>query len=197
MLITKISKAVKTEGRYNVFVDGEFTFSLDESQLIESGLRKGQELSEQEVLNLRIESDFGKNYIKALDLISRRLRSEREIRDYAFKKQWSKDNLERVIKRLYERGYLNEKKFATAFVRSKALTKSQSRRQLELALKKKGITSTVISEVIEGSDEYSENESLKRLITKKRNRYDDEKKLIAYLLRQGFSYDDIRHELEQ
>lgn len=197
MLITKISKAVKTEGRYNIFVDGEFVFSLDESQLIEFGLRKGQEVSEQEIIELKIESDFGKNYIKALDLISRRLRSEREIRDYAFKKMWSKDNLERVIKRLYERNYLDDEKFAVAFVRSKALTKNQSRRQLELALRKKGINSTIIKEVIENSEEYCENEALKKLITKKRKHYDDNKKLIAYLARQGFSYDDIRKEIEQ
>ena len=195
MLITKISKAVKTEGRYNIFVNEEFAFSLDELQLVKLGLRKGQELSESEITELKNESDFGKNYIKALDLISRRLRSEREIRDYAHKKQWSKKNLERVIERLYENSYLDDRKFASAFVRSKATLKNQSRRQLELALRSKGIKQDIINESIDSSEEYNENDALKRLINKKINYYDDEKKLITYLLRQGFNYDDIKNEL--
>ena len=195
MLITKISKAIKTEGRYNVFIDGEFTFSLDEVQLVKLGLRKGQEVSEQEVDEFKNESDFGKSYIRALDLISRRLRSEREIRDYAYKKQWPKDNLERVIERLYKHNYLDDKKFAAAFIRSKTAIKNQSRRQLELALREKGISQSLISEAIDNSDEYDESEALRKLIIKKRNYYDDDKKLITYLMRQGFNYDEIKREL--
>jgi regulatory protein len=196
MLITKISKAVKTEGRYNVFLDEEFAFSLDESQLVKLKLRKGQELSESEVQELKAESDFGKNYIRALNLISRRLRSEHEIREYGFRKQWNKENLDRVIERLYERGYLDDEKFAIAFVRSKAAAKNISKRQLQVALRKKGINSEIITKVIDGSAEYSEAEALKKLIAKKSDRYDDEKKLIAYLVRQGFSYDDVKQALE-
>jgi regulatory protein len=197
MLITKIAKAVKTAGRYNVFVDEEFAFSLDEAQLVKLGLRKGQEFSAAEIAELKNESDFGKNYVRALDLISRRLRSEREIRDYGFKKQWSKDNIERVVERLYDHGYLDDAKFAAAFVRSRAAMKSNSRRQLELALRKKGISASVIAEVIEGSDDYSENDALKKLIAKKKDRYDDERKLVAYFVRQGFSYDDVKKALEE
>jgi regulatory protein len=197
MIITKISKAVKTEGRYNVFLDEEFAFSLDEDQLVRLKLRKGQELSETEVEELKAESDFGKNYIRALDLISRRLRSEREIRDYGFRKRWSKDNLEKVIARLYQRGYLDDSKFAAAFVRSRAATRTNSKRQIQLALAQKGIKPEIIAEVIANSEEYSEAAALSKLIDKKFHHYDDEKKLIAYLARQGFSYDDIRAGLEQ
>lgn len=195
MLITKISKAVKTEGRYNIFIDEKFTFSLDEVQLVNLKLRKGQEISEEELATLINEGDFGKNYLRALDLISRRLRSEREIRDYAFKKQWTEENTKRVIERLYEHGFLNDEKFATAFIRSKAINKSQSKRQIEAGLRKKGIKSSLIEKVIEKSEEYSEKDALKKMIAKKINRYDDEKKLIAYLLRQGFKYDDIKENL--
>ena len=85
MLITKISPAVKTEGRYNVFVDGKYSFSLDEVQLAALALRKNMEIDEQQLDQLKSESSFGKNYIRALDLVSRRPRSQREIRDYAFR----------------------------------------------------------------------------------------------------------------
>jgi regulatory protein len=197
MLITKIAKAVKTDGRYNIFLDGEFSFSLDQSQLVELRLRKGQELSESEVRTLMAESDFGKNYLRALDLISRRLRSEREIRDYGFKKHWSEQNIERVVKRLYEHGYLNDEKFAAAFMRSKAATQNKSLRQLKLALRRKGISQEIITAAIAAEENYSEAESLKKLIQKKRSRYDDPKKLVAYLVRQGYNYDDVKLALDE
>lgn len=195
MKITKISPAVKTAGRYNVFVDDEYSFSLDETQLVKLTLKKGDEIDEQRLSELKGESDFGKNYIRAVDLISRRLRSEREIRDYAFRKTWTKDNTEKVIARLSERGYLNDEKFAEAFVRSRALMQNFSVRRMKLELQKKGIKPDIITKVLSESDDYNEVSALNKLIIKKRNKYDDERKLIAYLARQGFRYDDIKSAL--
>ena len=197
MLITKISPAVKTEGRYNVFVDGKYSFSLDEVQLAAVTIKKGDELDEQQLDQLKSESSFGKNYIRALDLVSRRPRSQREIRDYAFRKQWTKANTDRVIDRLLERGYLDDAKFAEIFVRSRANLRNYSTRRMKLELQKKGISSDIIDQVLSESDDFDENVALKNLIAKKQNRYDDEQKLIAYLARQGFNYDSIRMALNQ
>jgi regulatory protein len=194
MVITKISAAVKTEGRYNVFVDEKYSFSLDESQLVKLGLKKGQKISEEQLAELKTESDFGKNYIRAVDLISRRLRSEREIRDYAFKKQWSKENLERVIERLYKYGYLDDEKFARAFVASRS-NRNFSLKKMKVELMKKGIKADLIEKSLAGNTEFDETKSLQKLIAKKRPHYDDEKKLMTYLARQGFSWDDIKSAL--
>lgn len=195
--VTRIAPAVKTAGRYNVFVNDKFSFSLDESQLVRLGLKKGQEIDTETLTEYKSESDFGKNYIRAVDLISRRLRSEREIRDYAFKKQWVKENTEKVIERLHERGYLNDEKFAESFVRSRANLRNFSQRKMELELMKKGIAKDIIKKVLSESDEFDESAALKKLTAKKRNNYDDERKLIAYLARQGFNYDDIKSALSE
>ena len=37
--------------------------------------------------------------------------------------------------------------------------------------------------------------ALRKMIAKKINKYDDERKLVAYLARQGFKYDDIKSAL--
>ncbi len=197
MKITKIAPAVKTAGRYNIFVDEKYSFSLDETQLVKIGLKKGDEISDEKLSELKGESDFGKNYIRAVDLISRRLRSEREIRDYAWRKQWSKENLEKVIERLYERGYLNDEKFAESFVRSRANLRNYSKRKMEMELMKKGIASEIRAKVLAESEEFDEDQALKNLIAKKRKSYDSEQKLIAYLARQGFSYDKIKTSLSE
>jgi len=196
VIITKISQAVKTEGRYNVFVDEQYSFSLDESQLVKLNVRKGQELTEEELAKLKDESEFGKSYIRAVDLISRRPRSEKEIRDYAWKKQWSAEIRDRVIERLKERLYLNDEKFAESFVRSRTNTRNFSKRKMQAELMKKGIQKELMEKVLADSD-FDESESLKNLMAKKRDKYDSTEKLVQYLARQGFRYDHIKSALDE
>ena len=198
MHITKVAPATRTAGRYNIFVDGHYSFSLDEFQLVQYSLHSGQEIDETKLAEFQAESDFGKNYIRAVDLISRRLRSEREIRDYARRKQWSRDNTERVIARLYDRGYLNDLVFAQAFVRSRQSAQKYSRRRIERDLVNKGISHRIIQQVLdEGAGMADDNDALANLVAKKYHRYDDINKLKAYLARAGFRYDDINRAIEQ
>lgn len=194
MRISKVSPAVKTAGRYNIYVDGKYSFSLDELQLVQNGLHSGLEISETQLEQLKSESDFGKNYIRAVDLISRRLRSEREIRDYAFRKQWTKSNTERVIERLKARGYLDDRRFAELFFNSRHQSGRYSLKRIRLDLVKKGIGSDIINDLCRAN---GDSAALLKLINKRINKYDDENKLIAYLARNGFRYDDIKAALDR
>ena len=193
MRITKVAPAAKTPGRYNIFIDGQYSFSLDELQLVQAGIHSGLEIDDEQLAKLRNESEFGKNYIRAIDLISRRLRSEKEIRDYARRKDWTPDNTNRVIDRLKDKGYLNDKVFAEAFVRSRQNAGKYSRRRIELDLRRKGIADTIIKEILH--NEVDDTDALRKLIAKRAKRYDDVTKLKAYLLRAGFNYDDINREI--
>lgn len=195
MRITKISPAVKTPGRYNIYVDGKYSFSLDELQLVQTGLHNGLEIDESKLDELKSESDYGKNYIRAVDLISRRLRSEKEIRDYAKRKQWTTTNTERVIERLKNHGYLNDKAFAETFVRSRQSAEKYSKRRIERDLHQKGIASNIIKDAL--PDEASDKNVIIKLVQKKASRYDDVNKLKAYLFRAGFNYDDVNQAINE
>lgn len=196
MKITAIKAAVKTRGRYNIFVDEKYSFSLDELQLVSSGVRTGKEITEAELASLKDESTFGKAYARALDFIMRRPRSEKELREYAYKKQWPKELAERVMNRLRDKSYLNDAKFAEIWVRHRALGKPISQRKVQLELKQKGVAEEFITAALtDEKSDFNETESLARLIEKKRSKYDDEQKLIAYLARQGFAYDAIKQAL--
>ena len=195
MQITKVQPAVKTAGRYNIYVDGQYSFSLDELQLVQSGLHSGLEINEEQLEHLKSESDYGKNYIRAVDLISRRLRSEREIRDYAYRKQWTKQNTERVIDRLKSRGYLNDEVFAKTFAESRLRSGRYSKKRIKLDLQKKGIRGDIIAEILH--DEVHDDDALDKLVAKRINRYNDDRKLIAYLMRNGFQYDDVINAIQR
>jgi len=190
--ITKIAPAAKTPGRYNIFVNDKYSFSLDEIQLAKFRLKKGDEISAEKLDELKNESSFGKNYVRALDLISRRIRSEKEIRDYGFRKNWTKENIEKVIKRLHEKKYLNDEKFAKSFVISRANLRNFSKRKMEMELAKKGISKEIREKVLAENEDFDEENSLKNLVAKKWNKYENEQKLIAYLARNGFDYDKIK-----
>lgn len=193
MKITKISPAVKTPGRYNIFVDGSYSFSLDEVQLVSQKIKKGDEVDEVELEELKSDSEFGKNYIRAIDLISRRFRSEKEIIDYGFRKKWTKINTTKIIDRLKQHGYLDDYRFAENYVRSRTNMSKYSNRRIRMDLQRKGIKSEIIDQLLSDSD--NDQTTLDQLIVKRINRYDSDSKLIAYLARNGFRYDDINRAL--
>ena len=47
--ITKITKQVKNDERYNLFIDGKYAFSVDEAVLARFQLRKGLDVDELEI----------------------------------------------------------------------------------------------------------------------------------------------------
>lgn len=94
---------------------------------------------------------------------------------------------EMVTKRLMERGYVDDVKFARYYVENRFVKKGASERRLRQELMQKGVAREIIDEVLEGS-ERNERDEIRKMILRKRARYDDEK-LIAYLCRQGFSYE--------
>ncbi len=197
MKITKIQPAVKTAGRYNIFVDEQYSFSLDESQLLQEKLKIGLEINEEKLAELQGESEFGKSYARALELILRRPRSFREMYDYARRKKWEEELTDRVLSRLSEKEYLDDKKFANFWLKARINSKPISKRKLSAELQQKGISREIIDEVL---SEYSQNDELAALlvlINKKKNKYTDEQKLMAYLASQGFSYGAIKEALQK
>jgi len=207
MKITALKTQVRDKSRVNVFVDGKYSFSLDITQVAELGIKSGKEYDEAELAALKNESQFGKLYMRSLEYVLTRPRSQREMRDYLYRKTRDtrmKDGVikegvsveltERVFNRLDEKGYLNDEKFAQFWVENRNLRKGSSARKLQSELRAKGVEAAIIERTLADS-ERSDTEEIEKVITKKAARYDDEQKLIAYLMRQGFSYDAIKQAL--
>ena len=93
---------------------------------------------------------------------------------------------EEIISRLISKGYLDDQKFAEYYVENRFVKKGISKKRLNLELMKKGVDKQIIDQVLENTTRNDEEE-IKKIIAKKRTRYDDDK-LIQYLVRQGFDY---------
>jgi regulatory protein len=199
MRITAIKAQIKNTERVSVYLDGKYSFSLTQSQLLEHKLHSGMELSEEDLEKLQKASDYGKLLERVLNYVMIRPRSIREVRDYLWRKKAEPDVSERIIQRMEARGYLGDAAFAKSWVRSRQLTKPISKRRLQAELIQKGVTNELIEQAIGGENEYNELEALRQIITKKRkqSRYQDAQKLMQYLARQGFGYDVIKNTLAE
>jgi regulatory protein len=207
--ITGLKTQVRDKSRVNVFVDGKYSFSLDITQVADLGIKTGNEYSEAELADLENESQFGKLYTRSLEYALTRPRSLREMRDYLYrktrdtrtktgqiKKGVSKELTERVFDRLIEKGYLDDTKFARFWVENRNVRKGPSLRKLQTELQGKGVERAVIEEVL-GETDRSDKSELRKVVEKKAKRYDDPQKLMTYLVRQGFRYDDVKEVLAE
>ncbi len=137
MRVTAIRAQIKNVERVSVYLDGKYAFSLTQNQLLELRLHSGKELREQDVLALKQASDYGKLLERAMNYVMIRPRSQREVRDYLWRKKAEPNVAERVIQRLESRGYLNDAAFAASWVRTRQLTKPVSKRRLNAELTQK------------------------------------------------------------
>ncbi len=193
MKITDIKQQVKRHDRYSIYVDGKYSFSLSGSELLTQGLKIDQEFSSQEFKTIQSAAQADKAYSRAIDLLARRARSTWEMAEYLKRKGYEQNLIDRILSKLSNRGLLDDKQFAKSWVSSRRMLKPISQRRLVQELQQKRISQDIIAAVL-AADEIDEKEVLKQLIAKKRgqSRYQDEQKLTAYLMRQGFNYEDIK-----
>ena len=224
LVITNLKQGVKNPNRVNVFVNSKYALSLDVVQVVDLGVKVGLEISEDELEEFKKASEYGKLYQRTLEWVLVRPRSVRETRDYLSKKlktsssdsllrarrygaqslvplpvgrvQSSEDILElseNIIQKLLDKKYLDDYKFAEWYVENRFVKKGISKKRLKMELFKKGIAREIVDEVIDDRDD---EEEIRKVIAKKRAKYDDEK-LMGYLVRQGFSYDLVKQVLSE
>lgn len=198
MKITSIKQQVKRAGRYSVFVDGEYSFSLSETALLDSKITSGQELTLEQVGEFQQLSADDKIYNQTLRYIALRPRTKWEIEVYLNKKDASPTLLETTLNKLSNVGLIDDNKYAQSFVNDRRLLRPSSRRKIVNDLRKKHIPSVIIEEVV-GSESEDEQSALKAIIERKRQqtKYQDDLKLMQYLARQGFNYGDIKDALKE
>ncbi len=196
MKITKIDQQVKNQGRFSIFVDDKYSFSLSERQLADSGLKIGQEMSGSDQDKWKSESDFGKLWERALNWMMIRPRSQWEVDSYLNRITKNEDHKPKIVAKLQKLDLINDQKFATSWVESRRLLKTTSRQRLFQELLVKRVDKDIIEEVLD-LDVTDDVQEIKKLIAKKKDKYPERQKLLAYLARQGFSYDHIKQAFDE
>jgi regulatory protein len=203
MKVTAIKQQLKLRNRYSVYVDEQYSFSLSESALIESGMHSGLALTREDLDNYKKLSLDDKLYSQALRYVAMRQRTVWETGFYLERKGIDPTLLTQILNKLSILGLIDDEKYARAYVNDRLLLRPTSRRKIIMELKKKRIPEDTVQRILaektdqEGGD--SDHTALVSVIARKRRqtKYQDDKKLMQYLARQGFGYGDIKAALSQ
>jgi len=205
-IITKITTQKKNKERYNIFLDegkGEqYAFSVDEAVLVKFQLKKGMELDEFSITEIHYEDDIRKAYNLALHYLTRRIRSESEVRAYLGEKEIDEPIIQEAIIKLYEYQFLNDEQYAIAYVRTQMNTTDKGTVLIRSELKERGISENYIALALKEYPYDLQLEKAKILCEKaaQKNQKDSERvlktKLEQKLIRKGFSFDIITNAIE-
>lgn len=142
---------------------------------------------------------------RAIYIITNYSKTEKQLRDKL--KQGSKytdEVIDETIKFLKKHNFINDEEFVKRFIE---IHKGQySEKVLKQKLYQKGIKKNIIDSVFEnGKDIFDSEELIKKLLLKKCPDYFDKmdemdirekQKLLSYLYRKGFNYDDIANVMK-
>ena len=196
--ITAIEAQKRGKGRFNVFCDGAFVFSLNREVVEKQGLHVGQMLSDSQIEELVGADLFARCLNTALRLLSYRPRSEAEIRG-RLSRRFDAETIDRVILHLKASQMIDDAAFAQFWRENRESFRPCGKRLLRWELKGKGVASEVIDEVLDGiKDEESAYRAAQRRARTLDKDYETfRRKLGAFLGRRGFSYGVINSTIER
>lgn len=196
MKIDRVSR--KDEKNVSVYFDNGERLILSEDTFYSSGLRKGDEISEDR-FSFFIEQNI-LYHIKqrALSFLARRFHSERELLIKLKTKAYEERLIKIVLNDLREKSIIDDQVFANHFIEEKLKKKRWGKNKIRAALFSKGVSSSIIDDVLQSfNSEEDQNEVAFSLAKKKfenlKLRETDSKKLkqkiISFLLSRGFDYE--------
>jgi len=195
MHITRIVKKGKSD--VTIYFDNDSLMFLAVEVFLKSGLKKGDDISEDRFSLLIEQNKLFHIRQRAFRLLGRRQHASSELRRKLWKKDYEQKLIDEVIEELKKKGYLDDKEFIRAFVAEKSKTKNWSTKRIKSELFKRGVASKLIDETLKDRPKEDDFENALKLAKKKyevllkRNLEPKElrNKLSTYLFSKGFDYE--------
>jgi regulatory protein len=141
-------------------------------------------------------------YAAALRALMRRAHSIHEMRDYLARRAGDSELLSSVVRKLRERAYLDDARYALDFARTHAQFRRQGRFRIARELRSRGVPDRYVEAALDAVFAETDESGLvrarlKRRLAHLRGPLDQRKiaSLYSSLLRAGFSADIIRTEI--
>ena len=201
----KLTQVKETKrGRYALFFDGEFAFSLDEDTFAKADLHEEDLLEDWQIEELRKKSETRRALDKAMDYLSLRDHAAGELYQKLCRK-FDAHSAAYAVARTGELGLLNDVSFARRRA-AELLRKRKSRRAILDDLHAKGIDRDAAAEAVEAlfaqsEEDEEENPELANARALVERHYAAKlaqgkwQQVAAALARRGFSHSVIRQAL--
>lgn len=203
-LITKIEFQKKNKNRCSVFLDDEFAFGLDAAIVVQHGLKKGDQLTAEQISKILFKEEKQRIKENAYWFLARRAHSEKELRTKLLNKGYEKNLVDEILAELKQQKVVDDDAFAQSFVRSRLTSKPLGEFALRQELRNKGITDEQIESVLKTAyNEKSQVEYVRELIQKKLPQYENlddrvkKKRLSDFLVRRGFDWELVKDVLNE
>ncbi|WP_027626804.1 recombination regulator RecX [Clostridium lundense] len=197
-LITKVELQKRNKNRVNIYVNEEFLFACSAEIIYRYNLKAGKNI-DIPIIEKIIEED---NYIKckndSLRFMERSFKTEKQIYDKLLGKGYDNKTIEKVINSLKEYNLIDDSKYVEMYIKEKS--KSEGKNKIKYSLLQKGIDENIVRQKLENMDSNIEAEALVKIAENKYNqlvkREEDKRKLYKklgdFLIRKGYSFDDIK-----
>ncbi|MFP4510620.1 MAG: regulatory protein RecX [Spirochaetota bacterium] len=175
--------------------DGSF-FLLPEDSPLLPGLRAHTDVSA--ALHSLLQEESARHErtlvrLKMLDLLGRREHSGQELTRKLIQRGYDSLLVDEVLREFREAGYVDDYRFARAFIESRLRRRPEGRTVLSARLSRCGVDRHIIDEVLEELlDDQTESDALSRAFDKVKLSTHDPEKQIVRLVRKGFSYAAVR-----
>lgn len=195
MKITRIEQQKHKQRRYSIFIDDKFAAGVDEQVVINFYLREGKEITPEELRELVQSEEKHEVKQKALNLLSYRARSKKELIDKLKQKEYDTKYINEVIAELEKLGLLNDLEYAKLWIES--YKNSYGKFRLKNGLKEKGISEETINQALVDTN-VSELDTAKHIAEKWKRLHsklpekEAKQRLMGFLARRGISYDTIQ-----
>lgn len=195
----KISHTKGRGKKIHIFIDDEYTITTDIDFWAENFFKDGQEIGDDEWKKLVDGINYKKTVDKCYDLLSRRDHSVKELKTKLLRTV-DEESANRAIEKMIDYGYLDDEKYAKNLVKYLSETKRMSKNHIKQEMYKRGVPNDIIAYTLEETEIDNVSAVVDLIFTKYRNKLDAQdgnKKVIAALMRKGFSYSDIREAFER
>ena len=112
----KILKFVKDKGnKYKVIIDDD-EYVIHDDTIVKYNLLIKKEITKSELDEILLYNQEMDSFYLALKYISKKMRSEREIREYLKKKEVASAVIDKVIVALRKRNYIDDERYIRAYI---------------------------------------------------------------------------------
>ena len=195
MVVTALRQS--SPGRFLVEFDGGAALRSTLEAVTDARLYVGMELDEEAFEELKRSSSKALDRQKALEMLSRRPYSRRELKDKLLRRGTDEQSVDECIAWLDEHGFLDDGEYAGAVARHYS-AKGYGAGRVKTELRRRGIERELADETLAELPENTEkiDAYIARRLSDPKDR-DSVRKIGAALFRRGYSWEEIRAALRR
>ena len=200
----KIEKIVKLKnGKYKLYLDSKDVITTYDEVILKNNLLFNKEIDNELYSKIINENNYYELLDSCIKRISKRLRSEKEIKNYLEQKTNDIHLIEYIINELKQNNYINDILFTKAYLSDKLTLTNSGINKIKSELYNLGIEEEIINDVVENNNIKNDYKKLENMIKKKiklNNKYSNnylKQKILNDMINLGYDREEIINIIDQ